>query len=178
MEEFDQLPIADSLLQDLRSDHAGEAGAVQIYRGMLAVARSTEVRELAQAHLDSELRHLEFFEDWLPQEHHSRLLWMWRACGWLLGAVAALGGAGMVGRTIAAVEAFVEEHYRDQIFVTREIPALAGLDARLKSFCEDEIEHRRDAERLLEQGQGGLLDAWAALVRGGSAVGVALARRL
>ena len=46
------------LLRDLRSDHAGEAGAVAIYRGILAVSRCPQVREFAQRHMQTEQRHL------------------------------------------------------------------------------------------------------------------------
>lgn len=39
MPTFGSLPIDRALMRDLRSDHAGEVGAVQIYRGILAVSR-------------------------------------------------------------------------------------------------------------------------------------------
>jgi hypothetical protein len=62
---------------------------------------------------------------------------------------------------VAAVEAFIEQNSRDQTFMTREIPPLTGLNARLRSYFEDEVDYRRDAEQLLEQSWGVLHDAWA-----------------
>jgi len=38
--------LPEWLIADLRSDHAGEMGAVMIYRGILAVSRDAGVREL------------------------------------------------------------------------------------------------------------------------------------
>ncbi|MBC7446006.1 MAG: demethoxyubiquinone hydroxylase family protein, partial [Polaromonas sp.] len=42
------------LVADLRSDHAGETGAVWIYRGMLCVTRDAAVRTFATHHLATE----------------------------------------------------------------------------------------------------------------------------
>ena len=80
---FDTMPIDARLVRDLRSDHAGEVGAVEIYRGMLAVARCSELRAFAGEHLSTELRHRAFFDEWLPRRHQSRLLWLWRVAGWM-----------------------------------------------------------------------------------------------
>ena len=44
-------PLPAALLADLRTDHAGESGAVMIYRGILAVTRDAGLRHFAQAHL-------------------------------------------------------------------------------------------------------------------------------
>ena len=97
IEPFEQLPLSAELVADLRSDHAGETGAVQIYRGMLAMSRDTAVRRFALAHVRTELRHLQFFDHWLPKRYRSRLLPLWRAAGWMLGAGAAFGD-GLLAR--------------------------------------------------------------------------------
>ena len=57
---FDTLPIGARLTRDLRSDHAGEVGAVEIYRGMLAVARSSELLGTDQISDAQELRERAF----------------------------------------------------------------------------------------------------------------------
>ena len=51
-------PLPARLLADLRTDHAGETGAVMIYRGILAVTRDAAVKAFAQAHLATEASHL------------------------------------------------------------------------------------------------------------------------
>lgn len=179
---FDTLPLDARLIRDLRSDHAGEVGAVEIYRGMLAVARSTELRAFAGEHLATELRHREFFDGWLPRRYQSRLLWLWRVAGWALGATSALLGRRAAFRTVAAVETFVERHYREQIRAIGAVEALQPLRDRLEQFCREEAEHKRDAAQRLPDGgeaeAGGSRSVWSAVVAGGSAVGVAIARRI
>ena len=62
------------LVADLRSDHAGEVGAVMIYRGILAVSRDAKVRAFAQHHLATEETHLQRITALLAKEQYTRLL--------------------------------------------------------------------------------------------------------
>ena len=76
------------MVRELRSDHAGETGAVYIYKGIRAVARWRQDAELlafARQHGDTEAEHLHLMEDWLPAERRSRLLVPWRMAGWMTG---------------------------------------------------------------------------------------------
>ena len=63
-----------TLLSDLRTDHAGETGAVMIYRGILATTRDAAVRRFAQMHLATEEGHLGAIEPLLAPRQRSRLL--------------------------------------------------------------------------------------------------------
>ncbi|MFN9771056.1 MAG: demethoxyubiquinone hydroxylase family protein [Burkholderiales bacterium] len=175
------------LVADLRTDHAGETGAVRIYRGVLAVSRDPAVRAFAERHLETEARHLREIEAVLPPGRRSRLLPAWRAAGWLTGALPALFGARAVHATIEAVETFVDRHYAEQL---ARIDALdpAGADARLQSLrtlldaCRrDEVEHRdeaADAFARAGRGAGPLLRLWARTVGAGSVAAVAVCRRV
>lgn len=168
--------LPDALLPELRSDHAGETGAVEIYRGILAVTRDPSLRAFATRHLESERRHLRWMNQLLPAAQRSRLLPLWRLAGWLLGALPAVFGARAVFRTVDAVETFVDHHYRRQIDWLRargENPALRLL---LEACRADEIEHRDDARDRLGM-PGPIGRAWCALVAGGSRAGVFLASR-
>ena len=60
------------LERELRSDHAGETGAVSIYRGVLAVSKDVVVRDFARRHLETEAVHLALMEEILPPAHRSR----------------------------------------------------------------------------------------------------------
>jgi len=172
------LTLEDALVRDLRSDHAGECGAVGIYRGVLAVSRDPAVRRFSLRHIRTELRHRRFFDRWLPRRYHSRLLPLWRASGWILGALPALFGARAVYTTVAAVERFVEAHYLAQIDALSERPDLAPLRARLQSFCDEEVEHRQDASLRLH-GTGGVFSRfWGNVVGLISSSGVYVARRI
>ncbi len=178
LKQFENTPLTGDLVADLRSDHAGETGAVAIYSGILAVSRNSEVRAFARDHRETEKVHLAFFDEWMPRRHHSRLLPVWRAAGWLLGAVSALFGAKSVYRTIAAVETFVEQHYEEQIAIMENNPELAALTDKLRAFCAEEVEHRDDAANRVNPPAGAVGRAWSQVVGTGSSVGVALARRL
>jgi len=175
---FDTLPIDTDLLGELRSDHAGEYGAVMIYHGILAVSRSPEVRRFARTHLATEQQHLAFMNDFLPRRHRTRLLPLWRVMGWTLGALPALFGAKAVFVTIEAVERFVEEHYQRQLDRLAGDRALQDLRATLARFCADEIEHKNDAAVRQQGSLGWSARIWAAIVGGGSKAAVLLARRI
>ncbi|MGZ9031454.1 MAG: demethoxyubiquinone hydroxylase family protein [Burkholderiaceae bacterium] len=169
------LPAA--VLADLRSDHAGEAGAVQIYRGILAVARDGELRAFAARHLATELLHLRRMQQWLPASARSRLLPLWRIAGWVTGAMPALLGPRAVFVTVAAVERFVDRHYAAQIERLSAHPELSDLRETLVACRHDEIAHRDDALALL-QARPGAARVWSAVVGKGSALAVAASRRL
>jgi len=90
----------------------------------------------------------------------------------------ALFGSRSVFRTIAAVESFVEVHYNEQIEDMQSEPALRELVATLQSFCDEEVEHRDDAAGRVESAPGLVGRLWEKIVGSGSALGVALARRV
>lgn len=165
------------LRRELRSDHAGETGAVAIYRGILALSRQAEVRAFATAHLETERRHLVLMEEVLPRRDRSVFLPLWRLAGFLTGALPALFGARAVYATIEAVETFVDHHYQQQIDrLDRE-----GIHPELRALLErcrlEECHHRDEAKALLSASPGPVARAWGRVVGSGSAAAVALARR-
>ncbi len=166
------------LLAELRSDHAGETGAVWIYKGMAAVTRDPAVRDFAARHLATEASHLQALNEVLPPRARSRLLPLWRLAGWLTGALPALFGPRAVYLTVDAVETFVDRHYGAQIDALEaggEQPEILTL---LKRCREDELEHRDEARHHHGGAPGPFGRLWAALVGGGSSAAVALARRI
>ena len=173
--------LSPALVADLRSDHAGEVGAVAIYRGVLAVSRDADLRGFAQRHLLTEARHQRLIEGWLPAPQRSRLLPGWRIAGWLTGALPALLGPRAVYATVAAVEVFVDQHYARQLRRIDAEPAHALLPLLRRELAEcqaDEREHRDEAlARCGAQPVPAWLRGWTVLVGRGSAVAVRLARR-
>ncbi len=183
------------LLRELRTDHAGETGAVMIYRGILAVARDPQLREFAHHHLETERRHLLMVEEIVPSRWRSILLAFWRLSGWLTGALPACFAPRAVYATVEAVETFVDHHYAEQIKSidvilesrqavdadprtgkqTREL--LQRLRALLLECRIDEIAHRDEAAAARGSDQPSIaLQAWCALVGSGSRVAVAICR--
>lgn len=174
------------LLRELRSDHAGETGAVSIYYGIAAVAKwqgNAQLLDFASRHQATEAEHLRLIEEWIKLDAHSKLLGPWRLAGWLTGALPALFGNKAVFATIAAVETFVDHHYQQQIDYlearpTELTPQLQSLLALLKRCQADEIHHRDEAQQFAGQGLPALLALWCKLVGTGSKAAVVLARRV
>lgn len=179
------------LQRELRTDHAGETGAVMIYRGVLAIARNPELRAFAQHHLDTERRHLGLIEGVVPPRSRSALLPLWRISGWLTGAVPACFGPRAVYATIQAVETFVDRHYAAQIdqidaqWLAAPSPtaggradllALQSLRALLVDCQADEVAHRDDAGSRWDHRPGALMRIWLWLVSRGSANAVVVCR--
>lgn len=168
----------DWLVRDLRSDHAGETGAVAIYHGILAISRDPEVRAFAEAHLETEQRHLDLIEDVLSAKGRSVFLPLWRVAGFLTGALPSLFGREAVFATIDAVETFVDHHYAEQV----EKLSQSGTHSEIRDLLErcrlDEVHHRDEARHAASQPAGPMTRIWCSLVATGSTAAVALARRL
>jgi ubiquinone biosynthesis monooxygenase Coq7 len=137
------------LAEQLRVDHAGELGAVWIYRGQRAVfdaARGQsdiagQLKEM-QGH---EAVHLQAFDDLLSARRVRPTVMapLWRLAGFALGAGTALLGEKAAHACTEAVETVIEGHYAEQIreLATRE-PDLAD---QLAGFRADELAHRDHA---------------------------------
>jgi ubiquinone biosynthesis monooxygenase Coq7 len=168
-----ELPV--DVVADLRTDHAGETGAVCIYQGVLRFARDPTLRAFAEKHRATEQAHLHLIEAWLPPADRSRLLPLWRLAGWLTGALPALFGPRAVYATIEAVETFVDQHYEEQVQRLQALPSLRPLQLALIECQGDEVAHRNEAAAARgPQPPGWWLRAWCRVVASGSrsAVGV------
>ena len=171
----DKLPA--EVFADLRTDHAGELGAVCIYQGVLQFARDPVLRAFAKHHLVTEQKHLLLISDWLPKAEYSRLLPLWKLAGFLTGALPALFGSKAVYATIEAVETFVNHHYEDQIRALDSQPELSDLRQTLLDCQADEVAHRNEAAAALGSTRPNLvLRAWCAMVGTGSKAAVSLIR--
>jgi len=166
------------LQQELRSDHAGEFGAVLIYQGILAVSQDESVREFAASHLSTEQKHLALMEEIVPAAGRTRLLPLWRVMGWLTGALPALFGRQAVFATIEAVETFVDHHYQQQIVRLMPEGELGPLRQALVDCQADEVSHRDEAAGLALPKRNVILRLWCAVVGAGSAAAVVAAKRV
>ncbi len=164
---------------DLRTDHAGETGAVMLYRGVLAVARDPALRAFAREHMATEQQHLDLVCGLVNERERSALLPLWRVAGWLTGALPALLGPRAVYVTVDAVESFVDGHYAEQVVRMQADTRLAPVAALLQACRADELHHRDEARRRLGGPARGLLArTWTALVDRGSRVAVSIARQI
>lgn len=140
---------ARRMAEILRVDHAGELGAVHIYRGQAAVfgrARGGEKMAADMAeHEAGEQVHLSAFDAILTREAVRPTVFtpLWRAAGFALGAGTALLGEKAAHACTEAVESVIEAHYAEQIAeVAAREPELA---AELARFRDDELEHKAHA---------------------------------
>ncbi|RXR06660.1 demethoxyubiquinone hydroxylase family protein [Pseudoxanthomonas composti] len=133
----------------LKVDHAGEHGAVNIYRGQILIARLTArhlVDEL-KAFGAHEQRHRAIF----AAELHLRDLPRCRSyllcgmSGYALGLITGLLGAGAISATTAAVERVVLRHLQHQLAVLRDNDPHAV--AAISAIIADEQQHH-DASAL------------------------------
>jgi ubiquinone biosynthesis monooxygenase Coq7 len=166
----------DWVWTELRTNHAGETGAVWIYKGILAASRDPEVRAFAREHLHTECRHLQEVSAILPSSKRSRLVWLWSGLGWVTGALPTLFGRTAMFATIEAVETFVDQHYRAQIDRLRAESGDARLVFSLESWRNDELVHRDDAARRISERPRPALTIWTRLVGAGSALAVQASR--
>ena len=135
----------------LKVDHAGEQGAICLYRAQRTAARVTApamVDHLSDF-LIHEKRHRAVFGAALMQRRapRSRMFWPCAIGGYVLGFLTGLFGARAIAATTLAVEATVLRHLADQR------RALSGLDAEavaiIGSIIEDEqIHHDRFLDRM------------------------------
>ena len=136
----------DNIAQMLRIDHAGEYGAVAIYKGQHAVfSRGRHTKDMAaqiKAMEQEEQKHLDAFDALLIERNvrPTALAPIWNAAGYGLGVVTALMGEKAAHACTEAVETVIEQHYAQQIEETKtDDPALS---ATFTEFREDELHHR------------------------------------
>jgi 3-demethoxyubiquinol 3-hydroxylase len=173
--------IRARLAEILRVDHAGELGAVHIYRGQRAVLGRASGHERTAGQLAEmeaqEAEHLARF-DRLLTEHRVRPTAMapvWRLAGFAVGAATALMGDKAAHACTEAVETVIEAHYAGQIEELRDRdPALA---AELAKFREEELAHRdlATSEGAREAAGYGLLTA---LVRTGCRAAIRISEKV
>jgi ubiquinone biosynthesis monooxygenase Coq7 len=126
--------------QILRVDHAGECGAIRIYRSQIAVARLLHpncVGALAEM-LEHELRHFRTF-DGLLEARRIRpcyALPLWMVGGWMLGFITSLLGERAIWVCTAAIESTVNQHLDHQVAVlaASDLEALAAVAAAAASI--------------------------------------------
>ena len=138
------------IAQMLRVDHAGEYGAVQIYRGQRAVFDAIpgkqRTADLLKEMEEGEAHHLETFDRLLAERRVRPTVFapLWNAAGFGLGAVTALMGEKAAMACTEAVEEVIEGHYADQaVELDGREPELAET---VRQFRDDELGHKHTAE--------------------------------
>lgn len=173
--------MAARLAEILRVDHAGELGAVHIYRGQRAVLGQAPGHERVAGQLAEmeahEAEHLARFDRLLTERRvrPTAMAPVWRLAGFALGAGTALLGEKAAHACTEAVETVIEEHYAGQIAeLADRDPDLA---AELSKFRDEELAHRDLAieEGAREAPGYGLL---AAVIRNGCRAAIKISEKV
>ncbi|MEM8988403.1 MAG: demethoxyubiquinone hydroxylase family protein [Pseudomonadota bacterium] len=142
-------PREARIAEMIRVDHAGEYGAVQIYRGQRAVfdrlAHKSRMSELLKEMEDGEQHHLATFDKILLERgvRPTAFAPVWNAAGFALGAATALMGEKAAMACTEAVEDVIEKHYAEQAEELGDTEP--ALRATIEQFREDEIGHKDTA---------------------------------
>ena len=138
----------------MKVDHAGEHGAICIYRAQRWIARWTApdmVTEIT-GFLEHERRHRAIFGAELARRGRARCR-SFLACGlggFVLGAVTGLLGRNAIAATTRAIETVVLRHMHEQV------AELEGVDPQavtaLRDIIGDEQAHHDASEARLERG--------------------------
>ena len=139
----------------MKVDHAGEHGAICIYRAQIAMARwrAPEMVAELEGFLAHERRHRQRFGAELSRRGVRRCRsYFWCGLGgFLLGAATGLAGRQAIAATTVAIERVVLRHMREQV------AALDGLDSEAVAALADVIgdeqsHHDLSAARLDARG--------------------------
>jgi len=134
---------------NLRVNHAGEYGAKLIYSGQVDFSKTSNEKELFNHMREQEIIHLKYFENELPARRirPSALLPAWHIGGYLMGAVSSLLGIKYSMICTEAVEEVIDNHYQNQIDIFSKFNDEKNLLNSIKSFKDDEVEHKEIAEK-------------------------------
>ena len=166
--------IPTFLLPAFRTNHAGETGAVYIYKGILSLSKDKDIINFSRNHLKTESHHLELIENILDKNQYSRLILLWKILGFLTGFIPALMGKKFVYATIFSVESFVESHYKEQIDLLKN-SKYNDIKMLLNELMADEVHHKDEALEKIEK-LNFLHKIWGKLVKFGSISAVKISK--
>jgi ubiquinone biosynthesis monooxygenase Coq7 len=172
----DRAPAAE-IARMLRVDHAGEFGAVRIYRGQLDVLGRSPATAAIRGMAEAEYRHLAQFETLLRERRVRPTLLhpLWSVAGYALGAATALLGERAAMACTVAVEEVIDEHYTAQAnYLAAEDPALGRT---ILAFRDDELAHREAALAHRAEDMPGY-DLLSAAIKAGSRLAIWFSTRV
>ncbi|RLU01216.1 demethoxyubiquinone hydroxylase family protein [Ketobacter sp.] len=129
----------------LRVDHAGETGAIQIYRAQIFLSRLLypDIVPILAEMLEHEQAHQKVFSDLLRKRgiRTCYALRLWSLGGYLLGVITSLLGRNSIWVCTNAIESTVLLHLKEQISFLRNIDSEAY--SAVCSIKSDEESHQQ-----------------------------------
>lgn len=145
MKYCDSKTDLDTPRKILKVNHAGEFGAVNIYRSQLFISRlfMKDLVPQIEDFLADEKRHLDIF--WMEIQRRNGVkcmsYWLCGLGGYFMGFVSALLGRRGIMACTWAVESVVVDHLHSQIVYLKNKNDIEALDA-VEAILEDEQNHR------------------------------------
>lgn len=131
----------DKIKEIIRVNQAGELGAIQIYKGQLAILKNKPISKDLRDMLKKENKHYEKFNELILtyKVRPTVLSPLWRVGAFGLGVFTAMMGKKATLACTEAVEEVIIDHYENQS------QYLKGKDYKLskitQKFCKEEKEH-------------------------------------
>lgn len=146
MKYSDSTGWLDTPKKILKVNHAGEFGAINIYKSQIFVSKlfGREYVPLLEGFLKDEERHLSIFWNEIQRREGIRCksYWLCGLGGYFMGFVSALLGKPGIMACTWAVESVVSDHLHNQLEYLKGKDDTEAYEA-VKSILEDE-EHHRD----------------------------------
>lgn len=137
----------------LKVNHAGEFGAINIYRSQILVSKffRRSYVPLLESFMSDEKRHLDIFWSEIQRRDgiKCKSYWLCGLGGWGMGFISALFGKTGIMACTLAVESVVASHLKNQLIYLKQKNDVDAFRA-VNSILEDEENHRD-----IGQNQGG-----------------------
>lgn len=129
----------------LKVNHAGEFGAINIYRAQILVSKLLRRKyvSMLESFMEDEKRHLEIFWTEIRRRNgvKCKSYWLCGLGGWAMGFISALCGKKGIMACTWAVESVVVNHLNAQLAFLEKKQDREAFDA-VKSILDDEKNHR------------------------------------
>ena len=125
----------------IRIDQAGELGAIQIYKGQLAVLKNKKISKVLLEMLEQENRHYSTFNKLIIEKNVRPTLLnpIWKIGAYSLGVITAIMGPKCTMACTEAVEEVIIKHYEDQTNYLKKINN--NLYKTTSKFAKEEKDH-------------------------------------
>jgi ubiquinone biosynthesis monooxygenase Coq7 len=140
-----------TVVRILKVNHAGEYGAIRIYRAQIWIARRRypDIIPFLEETLSHEIGHCSLFLGAMPQRQARpcRVMALWGNGGLMLGFLTGLLGRQGIWICTAAVEAAVHRHLEDQLLFLRDRDS--DLYSIIKAIQREELMHLSHAQERI-----------------------------
>jgi len=145
MKYSDSKSLLDTSKKILKVNHAGEFGAINIYRSQLFICKyfMKDLVPLLESFLNDEKRHMQLFWEEIQAREgvKCKSFWLCGLGGYFMGFISALLGRNGIMACTWAVESVVINHLTQQLIYLQSKEDNSAYTT-VQAIMEDEINHR------------------------------------